>query len=82
MLINASKAERIPIQYEAVSKYSGTDADVIFASRGGVATAMLSIPNRYMHTPVEMIQLSDAEYVVNLLVAFCENLEEDANFVI
>ncbi|HVO54033.1 MAG TPA: M42 family peptidase [Solirubrobacterales bacterium] len=56
---------------------SGTDADVIQASRSGVVAGLVSIPVRYMHTPVEMVDLDDVEAAVRLLVAVASKLGDD-----
>lgn len=71
MLIETAEQNRIPLQREASPRRSGTDADEFFRARGGVPTCNLSIPNRYMHTPVEMISLDDLENAVKLLTEFC-----------
>ena len=66
-------AERaIPFQPEVMGGDTGTDADAIASARAGVPTGLLSIPLRYMHTPVEMIQVSDVEQVGALMAAFVE----------
>ena len=57
-------AERkMKVQHEAVSASSGTDTDVIFWTRGGIPSALVSLPNRYMHSPVELISLKDLEQI-------------------
>ncbi len=61
---------KIPVQHEAVSSTSGTDTDVIFWTRGGIPSALISVPNRYMHSPVEMIHLKDLEKVPQLMAGF------------
>ena len=79
-LIGIAKRERIPFSMEAAPRYTGTDADAIHMSRGGVATAVVSIPNRYMHSPNEMIQLSDVENAAKLIAAFVRELTEKSDF--
>ena len=59
LLIEAAEAEDIPYTLSASTRGTGTDADAIHTSRGGVATGLVSIPLRYMHSPVEMVQLDD-----------------------
>ncbi|MFA5048267.1 MAG: M42 family metallopeptidase [Patescibacteria group bacterium] len=71
MLIDTAERNNIPLQMEASPRRSGTDADECFRARGGIPTANISVPNRYMHTPVEMISLDDLENTVKLLVKFC-----------
>jgi len=70
LLLTVAKEEKIPYQIEAISRGTGTDANVIQLTRFGVATGLVSIPLRYMHTPVEVISLEDLENTVKLLKAF------------
>ena len=72
-----AKAGDIPFQLEVMSGSSGTNAWPIQVSREGVATAVLSIPERYMHTPVEVVHRKDLEDTAKLLAAFVENLGEE-----
>jgi len=65
-----AKRLKIPVQVTASPQGTGTDANAIQLSRGGAATALVSIPNRYMHTPVEVLSLKDLDSVVRLLVDF------------
>jgi endoglucanase len=64
------KKEGISLQAEANPRWSGTDADAIFKEKGGIPTVSIGVPNRYMHSPVEMIQYSDLEQTAELLAAF------------
>jgi endoglucanase len=57
----------IPHQFEAEPRPTGTDARAIQMGRGGVATGLLSVPLRYMHTPSELVDLADIEHTVQLL---------------
>lgn len=66
----------IPYQIEVMSRSTGTDADEIQTTREGVATGVLSLPLKYMHTPVEVIDLRDAEAAAGLLAAWLEDFEE------
>jgi len=75
-LVAAAKKARIPIQFEADPRPTGTDARAIQMGRGGVATGLISIPLRYMHTPSELVDLEDVERCVQLLVAFARGLEK------
>ena len=79
ILACAAKAG-IAIQHESSSRYSGTDTDVIFDSRDGIPSALVSIPLRYMHSVVEMADLADVEKVIALLAAFVLSLGEDDEF--
>ena len=69
----------IPHQVEADARPTGTDARVIQVAQSGIATGLLSIPLRYMHTPSEMVDLEDIENTVKLLVAFAQSLEKGDN---
>ena len=75
-----AKAKNIPLQHEAMSNTSGTDTDAIFWTRGGIASALISLPNRYMHSPVEVINLSDLERIPQLLAAFAQSLKQREQF--
>jgi endoglucanase len=79
-LFEIAKAHEIPVQVSASGKATGTDANSIQVSRAGVATGLVSIPNRYMHSPVEMISLEDIDQAANLLARFCESLGGDEDF--
>jgi len=75
-----AKAKKIPLQHEAMSATSGTDTDVIFWTRGGIASALISLPNRYMHSPVEVVSLKDLEKIPELLAAFALSLKKGEQF--
>ena len=75
-LVAAAKAAKIPFQLEADPRPTGTDARAIQMARGGVATGLVSIPLRYMHTPSELVDLEDVERCVKLLVAFAKALDK------
>ncbi len=72
--------KKIPLQHEAMSNTSGTDTDVIFWTRGGIASALISLPNRYMHSPVEVVSLKDLEMIPQLMAAFVQSLKKDEEF--
>jgi len=74
-LVRAAKKLRIPYQLEGEPRPTGTDARAIQMGRGGVATGLVSIPLRYMHTPSEVVDLEDVERCVKLLVEFARGLE-------
>ncbi len=74
-LVDAAKKAKIDYQLEADPRPTGTDARAIQMARGGVATGLVSIPLRYMHTPSEMVDLADVEACVKLLVAFAQALK-------
>ena len=75
-----AKAHKIPLQHEAMSSTSGTDTDAIFWTRGGIASALISLPNRYMHSPVEVVSLKDLEMIPELLAAFAASLKKGEQF--
>jgi endoglucanase len=75
-----AKARKIPLQHEAMSSTSGTDTDAIFWTRGGIPSALVSLPNRYMHSPVEVVNLKDLEKIPELLAAFAESLKKGEEF--
>jgi putative aminopeptidase FrvX len=75
-LVKAAKKAKIPYQLEGASRPTGTDARAIQMGRGGVATGLLSVPLRYMHTPSEVVDLQDVERCVLLLVEFAKGLEK------
>lgn len=72
-----AKAGDIPFQIEVMAGSSGTNAWPIQVSREGVATAVLSVPERYMHTPVEVVHKKDLEDTARLLAAFVEGVGEE-----
>ncbi len=81
MLLNLAEQHNIPYSVVASPSYTGTDADAIALSRGGVATGVVSIPNRYMHSPNEMIDLRDVEHAAQLIAAFVRSLTADTDLV-
>ena len=74
-LVKLAEAGKIPYQVGTEPKATGTDANVIQMTRSGVATGLISIPNRYMHTPVEMVHLDDLENVARLIADYIESLK-------
>lgn len=81
LLIKTAKARRIPFQMEAAPGGTGTDANAIQLSRSGVAAALVSIPNRYMHTPVEVVSLSDLETASRLIADTVAAIGPRTNFI-
>ncbi|MDR2763101.1 MAG: M42 family metallopeptidase [Planctomycetaceae bacterium] len=80
-LVEIAKKHKIPVQIAAEGRISGTDAASIQVNKSGVATALISIPNRYMHTPVEVISLTDIEHAANLMAKFCESATKDISYI-
>ena len=72
--------EEIRLQHEATSNSTGTDTDVIFWTRGGIPSALISLPNRYMHSPVELVSLKDLEQIPKLIAAFVLSLKKGEQF--
>lgn len=79
-LLKTAKKHEIPFQLTASGRATGTDANALQITRAGVATGLVSIPNRYMHSPVEMLSLVDLDRAANLLARFLEALPADADF--
>jgi len=77
-----ASARGIPLQYEVNPRYTGTDADAIFVQRGGIPTVCVGLPNRYMHSPVEVIDLADLEALARLLAEFCFDVRSDEVFAV
>jgi endoglucanase len=75
-----ARSLRIEVQHEAAANYSGTDADSIYVTKAGIPTAVLSLPQRYMHSPVETVSLSDLENLSRILAAFCTGLQRGERF--
>ena len=75
----AEKAE-IVVQWAASGRGTGTDANAIQITRAGVAAGLVSIPNRYMHSAVEMVSLDDIDRAADLLAEFALSIEHDADF--
>ncbi len=75
-LLKAAKKLKLPYQLEADPRPTGTDARALQLGRGGIATGLISVPLRYMHTPSEMVDLEDVERCVLLLVEFAKSLEK------
>ncbi|MGK2955400.1 MAG: M42 family metallopeptidase [Solirubrobacterales bacterium] len=75
MLKSAAESADIPFSVGASGNSTHTDADSLQISRTGIPTGLVSIPLRYMHSPVEMVDLADVESTVQLIVAFVESIE-------
>lgn len=81
LLVAAAEAEGIPYSFEASGRDTYTDAEAIFNAHRGVATALVSVPVRYMHSPNEMCALADLERAAQLLAAFARRLPAGTDFV-
>lgn len=80
MMERVAKAKKIPFQMQASPRATGTDANPIQITRAGVAAALVSIPNRYMHSPVEMISLDDLANAARLIAAVIEQVKPGMDF--
>jgi endoglucanase len=80
LLVDVAEKKKIPYQMKAEARATGTDANVIQITRAGVAAGLVGVPNRYMHTPVEMISLKDVKNIIRLLVEFVGSLKPGMDF--
>jgi len=80
MLATVAGEEGIPFTIQASPKYTRTDADGIFLTRSGVPTGLVSVPNRYMHSPNEVVSLADLHNTARLLAAFIRRLKPGTDF--
>ena len=80
LLIETAESLGMDVQIEAEPRGTGTDANPIQLTRAGVATGLVSVPLRYMHTPSEVISLEDAEAAANLLAAFAARVTPEVDF--
>jgi len=80
MLVETAEAEKIPYSIEASPGNTGTDADAIYTAHRGIATGLVAVPNRYMHSPNEMVDLVDLERAAQLLAAFTRRVTEKTDF--
>ncbi len=79
-LIEVADKEKIPLQHESSSRYSGTDTDKIFHVREGIASGLVSLPLRYMHSVVETAHMDDVNQTIELLTAFISGLKPGERF--
>ena len=81
MLIECADKEKIPYTLQAAPSDTGTDADAIYNSLRGIPTGLVSVPNRYMHSPNEMVALEDLERAAKLLASFARRLSPETDFI-
>jgi len=81
LLVETAKDKKIPYQLEGAPRGTGTDANAIQLTRAGVATGLVSIPNRYMHSPCELVNLEDMENIYKLLAYTVEQIDDRTDFV-
>lgn len=80
ILRDTAESARIPFTLHAAGRETSTDADAIHLAREGVATALLSVPNRYMHSPNEMVSLVDLDHAAALIAAACRAVTAQTDF--
>ncbi|MCW6508188.1 M42 family metallopeptidase [Lichenifustis flavocetrariae] len=80
LIMQAAREEDIPYQVSVSARGTGTDANAMQLSRGGVATGLLGVPVRYMHTPCELLSLKDVEDCARLMAAYCRRIQPDTDF--
>lgn len=79
-LTELAEKHELDIQPNGLSKAASNDANVLQINRGGVATGLVTIPNRYMHSPVEVVSLTDLDQAAQLIGHFCASLTSDCDF--
>ena len=80
LLHDTAEREGLPFTVESLGRMTGTDADAVHISRAGIPTGLVSIPIRYMHSPVELVSLADIEAGAKLIAAFAQALEPGMSF--
>ncbi len=80
LITETAEDKKIPFQRSALSRATGTDTDAFAYSNGGVASALISLPLRYMHTTVEMVHKEDVEHVIKLIYESLLNIKEGDTF--
>lgn len=79
LLVEVAEQAGIEHTLGATGNHTGTDADAVQFTRAGIPTGLVAIPLRYMHSPVEMVDLADVEATVELVAAFAEQLDGDVD---
>jgi len=80
LIIQAAEKSKIPFQRFAASRITGTDTDAFAYATGGVASALISLPLRYMHTTVEMVHKKDVEHVIQLIYRTLNEIKANQDF--
>jgi putative aminopeptidase FrvX len=80
LLYDAATEEKIPFTIESHGRATATDADAVHLARSGIPTSLVSVPARYMHSPVEMVALEDIDAAIRLLAAFARRLSSETSF--
>jgi endoglucanase len=81
LLVKAAEEEGLPVQLQAEPRGTGTDANVIQLNRSGVATGLVAMPNRYMHTPGEVVSLKDVDACIKLLACTVARITPETSFI-
>jgi putative aminopeptidase FrvX len=81
LLVDCAEQAHIPYTIQAAPRDTGTDADAIYNALRGIPTGLVSVPNRYMHSPNEMVALEDLDRAAELLAAFARRLEPRMDFI-
>lgn len=81
LLVKTADEEKIPHAIAAAPGYTGTDADAIHTAHRGIPTGLVSVPNRYMHSPNEMVDLEDLENAAKLLAGFARRVSPEMDFI-
>jgi putative aminopeptidase FrvX len=79
-IMEVAAQRHIPLQHESSSRYSGTDTDLIFNVKDGIPSGLISYPLRYMHSVVEMCDLSDVDRTIDLVAGFVESVTDKDDF--
>ena len=80
LLYDVATEREFPFTLESLGRHTGTDADAVHAARAGIPTGVVSIPLRYMHSPVELVSLADIQVAAELIAAFAKRLEPGMSF--
>lgn len=81
LFVETAKEKKIPYQIEGAPRGTGTDANAIQLCRAGVATGLISVPNRYMHSPCEIVHLGDLENIARLIAHTVVRIDERTDFI-
>ena len=80
LILDTAEKEKIAFQRDAASRVTGTDTDAFAYANGGIPSALISIPLRYMHTTVEMAHFEDISHLINLISASLQQIKSGHNF--
>ncbi|MFM8488057.1 MAG: M42 family peptidase, partial [Bacteroidota bacterium] len=80
LIVDTAKKNKYPYQLQAVSRFTGTDTDAFAYSNGGVPSALISLPLRYMHTTVEMAHKDDVNNLIRLIYLSLQKIQDKHDF--